>query len=104
LGFGQQFHAGSVCQQAQRFGEIQILHFLKKGKDVAAGGTRAEAVPILAFREDDERRGFFAMEGTQALVIAPGLLQRDIPRDHFDYIESLLNFVDDAHTPRWMSM
>jgi hypothetical protein len=46
----------------------------------------AEAVVELLFRADGKGRGFFVMEGAQALEVASGLFQRDSLTDDIDDI------------------
>ena len=70
-------HSGPGSQQLDRFRVINAVDLFGKGNGIAAGST-AKAVKALGVRVDIERRGLFAVEGAQAAIQPPLVLELHI--------------------------
>ena len=88
-------HARLLGQFLHRLHEAQAHEFREKANGVPVH-TAAKAVIGLARGADDEAGRFLAVEGAQALVIDPRLLQLHVPADHVDHVDTGQEVLDEA--------
>jgi hypothetical protein len=97
-GVRRELDPGSFGKLSQRFAELDILLLHDEGEDVSTGAAGAKAMPVLGVWIDVKRRLFFAMERTEGTEQPPGLGEMGILPNYLDYVNSLLYFVNYAHT------
>src|SRR5581483_6944375 len=66
-----------------RLGEAQLIVLHQKIEDAAAGVAAEAVIDALVFAHG-EGRSFLAVKGAEAEMVAPGLFQSHVIRDHFD--------------------
>ena len=94
--------AGAAGQDLERLREGEAVAAHDEAEDVAALAA-AEAVPALASGRDDEARRLLAVEGAEALVGGPRLLERDRLPDDVEDGQLALHFGCDADGQTWFS-
>src|SRR5262249_33052437 len=88
-----QGHVELLRNEADGFGERDVLDLLNKCEDVA-GEPTAKAMEELPRRMDGERRGLFVVKGTEALVVLRArFLELDVITDDADDVGLLLEGV-----------
>ena len=87
--------AGPRGQATERLGEVDPLALHDEAEDVAAQPA-AEALPGLASGGDDERGRLLPVEGAEALVAGPGLLERHLLADEVDDVDAALDLSGNA--------
>jgi hypothetical protein len=94
-GFGQR-DAEFLCNQADGFGESDVLDFLDEAEDVAFF-LASEAVVELLGGVDGKGRSFFAVKGAEAgVVLRAGFFELDVVADDADDVRLLLEGVGEV--------
>ena len=94
-----QLHAGLAAEFFQGLAEAPAMVLLGKAEQVPAFGAAAEATPALRIRIDDEGGRALAVKGAVGLVVAAGLLQRDVLLNVGDDVDAGFDLVSDGHGP-----
>ncbi len=85
---GRKRDSPPACQELDRLREFDLLDHHGEAEDVSAG-LAAETIKEATFGVDRERRGLFLVEGTQALVPAPGRLEGHVISDQTDDVAGI---------------
>ena len=90
-----EFHARSIGEHSEGFGEIDRFAQLEKRKDVAAR-VAAETLEELFLRIHGEGRGFFLVERAKAYEVSPLALEGGVLGDEFHQVHTLADVLFDG--------